>query len=854
MIPAFATDLSAHGDAPCLLRTGAAPVSYAGLAARADAFARRLGTGRKLVAIEAAASVEMVAAWLGALRGGHAVALLPAGEPAAMDRFRRQFLPDAVFARANGRWRLTLDGRGAGPIHSDLSLLLMTSGSTGHGKGVRLSGAAVDANAAAIADYLGLAPQDRAALVLPLHYSYGLSVLNSHLAAGASVWLAEGSILSEGFLPALAASGATSLSTVPHGFELLERTGFAAADLPALKTLTVAGGALAPATQRRFAARMAAQGGRFFAMYGQTEAVARIAYLPPDCAESHAGMIGRAIPGGALSLRDDAGQILTADGAEGELVYHGPNVMMGYAETRADLARGAEVAALATGDIARREGDFFRIIGRKRRMSKIAGLRVGHDAVEAALTGQGLAAAVWGDDTCLWVAVEGPADADALTLRVAALAGLTPAHVRLRILPRLPRLPSGKIDYPALGRDAADAGPRGVADAFATAFHPRPVGPRDSFATLGGDSLRHVELALALERALGHLPENWERRPLAELAALTPQHAMPRVTVGSDLAMRALAILMVVVTHETLWPVYGGAAVMVVLIGHQLARFQRDAMAMGQIGRLFRPLGRVLVPYYLILAGFALAWGQVPWGSLVLISNFGIGDPAMHDRLPFLYWFVEAYAQMLVLLAGLMLVPPLRRMAGQAPLAFGACLLAGAMALRFIAPPIMGLGGRQIFTVPWVLYLLALGWMAAVAQGRQRWLVVAAASVVLPLVAYHGGNWHGAWIKYGTVWGVLMVLMAVPRLTLPRWLAEPVLVIASSSYLIYLTHRLVPEVALAGLAPALTGWLSATFAIAGGIGLGIALTALGRGLTRRVEAQAAGLRDRLARAFSRAAT
>lgn len=854
MIPAFAADLSAHGAAPCLLRTGAAPVTYSAMAARADAFARRLGTGRKLVAIEAVATVEMVAAWLGALRGGHAVALLPAEEPAAMDRFRRQFLPDAVFSRVNGRWRLSLDGRGAGAIHPDLSLVLMTSGSTGQGKAVRLSGAAVDSNAAAIAAYLGLSARDRAALVLPLQYSYGLSVLNSHLAVGASVWLAEGSILSEGFLPALAASGATNLSCVPYGFDLLERSGFADADLPALKTLTVAGGALAPATQQRFAARMAGRGGRLFAMYGQTEAVARIAYLPPELAQSHAGMIGRPIPGGALSLVDEAGATLTGDGAEGELVYHGPNVMMGYGETRADLARGAEVSALATGDIARREDGLYRIIGRKRRMSKIAGLRVGHDAVEAALAEQGLAAAVWGDDARLHVACEGHEDAGAVALRVAALAGLTPSHVRAHAVPRLPRLPSGKVDYPALRRDAVHAEPSGVTEAFAAAFHPRPVGPRDSFAALGGDSLRHVELALALERALGHLPENWERRPLGELAALAPMPALPRVTVGSDLVLRALAILMVVVTHETLWPVYGGAAVMVMLIGYQMARFQRDALTAGRIGTLFRPLGRVLLPYYIILAGFALAWGQVPWGSLFLISNFGIGDPVTHDRLPFLYWFVEAYAQMLVLLAGLLLIPPLRLMAGRSPLIFGAVLLAGAVALRFAAPPLMGLGGRQIFTVPWVLYLLALGWMAAVAEGRQRWLVMAAASVILPLVAYDGGNWHGSWIKYGTVWVLLLILMAAPRVALPRWLAGPVLVVASSSYLIYLTHRLVPDLVLSGTSHVFPGWVFSILSVAGGIGLGIALTTLSRGLTRQIEGAAQGLRDRLARAFSRAAT
>lgn len=166
----------------------------------------------------------------------------------------------------------------------------------------------------------------------------------------------------------------------------------------------------------------------------------------------------------------------------------------------------------------------------------------------------------------------------------------------------------------------------------------------------------------------------------------------------------------------------------------------------------------------------------------------------------------------------------------------------------------MGLGGRQIFTLPWVFYLLALGWMAAVATGRQRWLVLMAGSVVLPLVAYDGGNWHGSWIKYGTVWGVLALLLAAPRLTLPRGLAGPVLVLASSSYLIYLTHRLVPDVVMAGLDAVLPQALFSALAIAGGIALGVALTTASRSLSRRTALAGPALRSRVARAFRRAAT
>lgn len=823
--PRFACGLRSYGDAVALV-TAQGPVSYADLADRAEAFAARLGAGRKLVAIEAAATPRFVAAYLGALAAGHAVALVG---PDEMDGFRARFAPDAVYAQAGGRWRLQIDGRGSGPLHPDLALVLMTSGSTGQGKAVRLSSLALDANAEAIAGYLGLTAAERAALVLPLHYSFGLSVLHSHLAVGASVWLAEGGLLAAGFLEALGQVGATSLSTVPHGCEVLARIGFDEANLPALKTLAVAGGALPVARQRALARLMAARGGRFFAMYGQTEATARIAYVPPEHAaglDRH-GVIGVPVPGGRLWLRGD------------ELLYDGPGVMMGYARARGDLARGAEVAALATGDLAVQDADgMFRITGRARRMSKIAGLRIGHDALEAGLAAQGVVAAVWGDDRVLHVVAEGAGD---ISATVIGLTGLTGRHFVLRKVAALPRLANGKVDYGALrvGSDhettvgAPPSKAANVAQAFAQVFHPRPVGPGDSFASLGGDSLRHVELAMVIERHLGHLPEGWEAMPIARLAAHGAA-AVPAAggnAMDTALVMRALAVLAVVVTHETQWPLYGGAAVMVVLIGLMLARFQRGAMVAGDIGQLLRPLARVLVPYYLILAGYAVAWGQVPWGSALLVSNFGIGAPATFDRLPFLYWFVEAFAQLTVLLVVAVRIPAVRRGLARDPFRFGLWFLAAAMGLRFAFPLVWDIGGQRIFTLAWVLYLAALGWLAGVAEtARQRALVLALAVPVLASVAYWGGNWYGAWLKYATVLGVVALLLYVPQLRVPRVLARPVLALAGASYLVYLTHRFVPNLLLAPFAGDLPRWAFGVLSIAGGVALGLAVFAVQRWL------------------------
>ncbi|MGL4280580.1 MAG: AMP-binding protein [Albidovulum sp.] len=829
MIPAFVRDLARYGDRTALVVPGEGRVSYADLARRTATFAARLPGPKRLVAIEAAPSAHAITAYLGALAAGHAVALLPAGDSDAMRRFAGQFRPESEFRRMDGRWRL-LTGTGAqgGEIHPDLALILMTSGSTGHGKGVRLSGTALDSNAGAIAEFLGLGPDDRAGLILPLHYCYGLSVLNSHLAAGASLWLHQGSVLAPGFLDGLASAGCTSLSGVPHTFELLERIGLKDAALPQLRTLTVAGGAMPAEKVKRWHDHMAARDGRFFAMYGQTEATARIAYLPHELASGAPDRIGIAIPGGSLSLRAADGRRIDAPGVEGELIYRGANVMMGYAENRADLARGAEIEALATGDLALRdEAGLYRIVGRLRRMSKIAGLRVGHDAVEAALAAEGIRAAVTGDDRGLTASYESLHDPETVAGLILGATGLTMRHLRVTWVAELPRLASGKVDYETLRKDApGQSASADIAGVFRHCFHPRPVGPGDSFASLGGDSLSHVELSTEVERLLGELPRDWERMSLSDLESLR-RRLRPLTAaqsgIGTDLMIRALAILAVVVQHQTRWPIQGGAAAMMVLIGYGLGRFQRGTLAAGDIPGLLRPLWKVLVPYYLILAGYALAWGQVPWVSVFLAGNFGFGDPVRQDMLPYLYWFVEAYAQLLMVMALLALIPPVRRLIGAAPFHFGLLLLAGAWGARLAGPEFWPLGNRQVFTLPWIFYLFAFGWCAATADSRSRRLaVLAAAALLMPAAAFLGSNVFGAWTKYGAQFAVIAALLYIPHIRLPRPAARIALEIARASFLIYLLHRFVPEVLMLPLVGVIPGPVFDLLAISGGVALGLA--------------------------------
>jgi acyl-CoA synthetase (AMP-forming)/AMP-acid ligase II len=809
--------LAAFADSPCLIHRDRT-LSYAELIASAQQFTRRLPFQRGLIAIEMVPTPAAILAYVGALQAGHAVMPLPQAEPEAARHLEQRFRPHASWRRIGDRWKLLFHENPA-PLHPDLALLLQTSGSTGQGRGVRLSSGAVKANAEAIAEYLQIGPRDRAALILPLHYSYGLSVLHSHLARGASLWLAEQAVLDPGFREALVASEATSLAGVPHHFTMLESIGLDDNLPEGLSCLTVAGGAMKPAAVRRWASAMDARRGRFVVMYGQTEATARIAWLPPELAGMAPDAIGQAIPGGTLRLRDEAGREQTSLEAEGELVYRGANIMMGYAETSEDLSRGPELAELATGDLARRGPDgLYRIVGRRSRMSKIAGLRIGHDALERALSEAGHEVAVWGNDATIWVATSDPSDS--LAARAAQLAGIRPQHIVAVPCPQLPRHPNGKIDYPALRRLVTPVQGRNLQDIFARSFAPRPVRHDDSFASLGGDSLQHVEISLLLDQHLGGLPQKWEQM---SIAALESQSAVQVSRVPMPILARALAILAVVISHQTLLPFYGGAAAMVVLLGMSVALHRREALIAGDAARFLQPTLRVLIPYGLIVAGYALAWQQVPWASVFLVGNFGFTTPEAHLMLPYLYWFVEAYMQMNLLLVVLFMQPQAREWLRRSPLAVGMGLLSLGVLLRVTLPEFWPLpDGRSQFSIPWVFYLFALGWCIATAtKARQRLLVLLAASVVLPGAAWLGGNWHGSWIKYLSLLGMVILLLYVPQVRAPRVVVRSLMHLARAAFLIYLLHRLVPEVLMPLWEINGDTAMADAIAMAGGIALGL---------------------------------
>lgn len=427
-----------------------------------------------------------------------------------------------------GRWAFeVLDTTTLPELHPDLCILLSTSGTTGSPKLVRLSISNIESNAAAIAEYLGIGPDERAITSLPAFYSFGMSIINSHLYAGATLLLTTESLASERFWAFFAQQRASSLAAVPYTFDLLERRGFRNHIYPSLRYLTQAGGRLSPDLVERYAQWAHKTGKSLFVMYGQTEASPRMAYVPPSQLLDNTDCIGRPIPGGAFELLNEDGTLIDTVDQPGELVYRGPNVMMGYAETISELARGAELSELHTGDIAcRKPNGLYYIVGRKSRFSKILGLRISLDELERWLQQQGLRGIVSGDDKLVCIALLGNPGVSTVMQAMEQRFGLPASAVKIVELSEFPILPSGKYDYRTVLRmgqeQAACDAPRvrTLLEAFRDVLGATDIRSTDSFLNLGGDSVHFVELSLLIEEHLGYLPENWEAKSISVLESL----------------------------------------------------------------------------------------------------------------------------------------------------------------------------------------------------------------------------------------------------------------------------------------------------------------------------------------------
>ena len=770
-------DLRRYGDRPALL-TSDGVVSYDELADRVDALLERIGPARRLILLRGGTSVEFVVALCAALQGHHPVILAPAGgtsrwhagsgqrghRDGRSEELEATYSPDIVIDTDSRGFEAAVDLTAEGALHPDLALLMSTSGSTGSPKLVRLSRGAVRANAAAIATYLDLTERDRGMLSLPLHYCYGLSILTSHLYAGAAVVVTDYSVLDDCLWDLAARHGVTGFAGVPYTFDQLDRAGFP--DMPSLRYVTQAGGKLPPERVQAYLELGRSRGWDFFVMYGQTEATARMAYLPPALAAEHPDAIGVPVPGGQLRIEaPDASGV-------GELVYAGPNVMMGYATDAGELARGHDLTELHTGDLGREvEPGIFEVVGRSSRFAKVFGLRLDLDDIERRVP-----CAAVEVDGALGIVSSQPDAARA----VAYLCDI-PAWVVRGVVAEVPRTHSGKPDYAAATSLVHAAAPHTTADEaddlctqYASLLGRTDVTPRDSFVSLGADSLAYVELSVRLGGLLDPLPRDWHRRTIAELSQIRRRRRR-WVRVEPTVFLRALAIVLIVGTHANLLTVMGGAHALLAVCGYNAARFLPVGRRAAR--RLASAASTIALPSMVWIGAMCAVGIYAPFSALFLNGLLG------SDRwtIEWQFWFLEAAIWTLLGLAAALSIGAIRRFDARHPFTAALTLVSVAAAVRYALVGVDA-GPTERYAIPVVLWCFALGWAAARASTIGQRSVVTVAAVIL----VHG--FFGDPQREAIVAGAVALLLWSRPLPMPRWLAAMCAALATASLSIYLTH------------------------------------------------------------------
>lgn len=337
------------------------------------------------------------------------------------------------------------------PLYTELALLLTTSGSTGSPKFVRQSYTNVFENAMSIVRYLELDSAERPITTLPMNYTYGLSIINSHFLVGATLLVTEKGLMQKEFWNFFRDQEATSFGGVPYTYEMLDRLRFVQMKLPSLRYMTQAGGKLIPKLHRKFAEYAFENEKKFVVMYGQCEATARMGYLPAEKALEKCGSMGIAIPGGKFHLIDANEKEIKEPFVTGELVYKGRNVTLGYAECGEDLIRGDERnGILQTGDMAQADEDgFYFIVGRKKRFLKIYGNRVNLDEIDRLIKSRFLHidCASTGVDDHMYIFVTDASVAAEVKDFVVKKTKLNPAAFQIVVIDEIPKNDSGKTLY-----------------------------------------------------------------------------------------------------------------------------------------------------------------------------------------------------------------------------------------------------------------------------------------------------------------------------------------------------------------------------------------------------------------------
>ena len=463
----FYDDLGKYSSKTAIITEQSEKISYKDLLITADNIGEKI-KNRCLIFVVCKNCFESVTGYIGFLRAGAVLALVQETiDDIFLVNLLKEYKPDYIYLPAErselqinctivhtyGNYTLLKTDHNIDyTLHENLALLLTTSGSTGSPKFVRQSYKNIHSNAEAIAQYLGITSTDRPISTMPMSYTFMLSIINSHLLKGASIILTNATLMEKHFWRVIKDNNATTFGGVPYIFEMLKKLRFEKMNLPSLKYITQAGGKLSMELSAEFADICADKGIEFYVMYGQTEATARMSYLPWEYTHTKIGSIGIAIPGGKFWLEDENKNVIKKNDSIGELVYQGDNVTMGYAESCFDLQNDDENnRILRTGDLAKMDPDgFYYITGRNKRFLKMYGNRVNLDEIEELIRTAGYDCVCTGTDDNLKIYITEPDDKDRIVSYIAKRTGINRAGFSFVHIDKIPRNSSGKVRYSAL--------------------------------------------------------------------------------------------------------------------------------------------------------------------------------------------------------------------------------------------------------------------------------------------------------------------------------------------------------------------------------------------------------------------
>ena len=341
-------------------------------------------------------------------------------------------------------------------VYEELALLMSTSGTTGSPKFVKLSYLNLFDNAKKIAKFLNIKSSDRPITTMQASYSYGLSIINSHLISGSSIIITELSLFEKKFWEIFRKKKATTFGGVPFIFEILKKLNFNKMNLPHLDYITQAGGKLDSSLLIDFVKIFKEKKIKFYLMYGATEATARMSYLNWKLSKKKIGSIGKPLRGSKFYILDNRKKLIKKANETGELVYKGRNVMLGYAEKIDDLKnKSSNNKILHTGDVAYKDNEgFYYIVGRKSRYIKVFGTRLSLDDVEFQIKKKGIDCACIGRDDNLQIFLINLNKKIFILNYLHNYFGIRKSIIKINRIKKIPRGNNGKILYSNLERFA----------------------------------------------------------------------------------------------------------------------------------------------------------------------------------------------------------------------------------------------------------------------------------------------------------------------------------------------------------------------------------------------------------------